>query len=43
MARKQRFHLPEATYHVMFRGNNGQTIFLSEEDRSRIDQTWKIS
>ena len=36
MARRQRFHLPEATYHVMLRGNNGQSIFLSEEDRSRI-------
>jgi len=36
MARRQRFHLPEASYHVMLRGNNGQTIFLIEEDRSRI-------
>jgi putative transposase len=36
MARRQRFHLPSATYHVMLRGNDGQPIFFSEGDRSRM-------
>lgn len=36
MARPNRFFLPGATYHVMFKGNNGQSIFSSDEDRSRF-------
>ena len=34
MARKPRLHVPGGVYHVMLRGNGGQTIFLSEKDRS---------
>jgi len=33
MARKPRIHLPGGIYHVMLRGNGGQEIFLSNEDR----------
>lgn len=36
MARRQRYHLTAATYHVMLRGNNGQPIFFSEADRIRM-------
>jgi putative transposase len=36
MARRPRFHLPFSTYHVMLRGNDGQSIFFSNEDRSRM-------
>ena len=36
MARRRRFHLPNATYHVMLRGNDGQPIFFSEADRFRM-------
>lgn len=36
MARRRRFHFPEATYHVMLRGNDGQPIFFSDRDRSRM-------
>jgi REP element-mobilizing transposase RayT len=36
MARRQRFHAPTSTYHVMLRGNDGQPIFFSEEDKSRL-------
>ena len=36
MARKTRIHYPGAVYHVMQRGNGGQTIFFSEEDRCRF-------
>ena len=36
MARSTRFFLPGATYHVMFRGNNKQHIFSSDEDCSRF-------
>jgi putative transposase len=36
MARRLRFHLPDATYHVMLRGNDGQPIFFTEGDRSRL-------
>lgn len=32
MARKLRYHLPGATYHVMLRGNDGQQIFFDEAD-----------
>ncbi len=33
MARKPRIHLPGGIYHVMLRGNGGQEIFLSDDDR----------
>lgn len=36
MARKQRYHIPGAFYHVMLRGNDGQTIFFSDADRCRM-------
>lgn len=36
MARRSRFHLPSTIYHVMLRGNDGQTIFFSDEDRCRL-------
>lgn len=36
MARRHRFHLQGATYHVMLRGNDGQKIFFSDGDKSRM-------
>lgn len=36
MARKPRIHFPGALYHVMFRGNAGQPVFSTDEDRSRF-------
>jgi hypothetical protein len=36
MARRNRFHRPTATYHVMLRGNNGQAIFFSEGDKAKL-------
>lgn len=36
MARRSRFHLPSAIYHVMLRGNDGQPIFFSDDDRCRM-------
>ena len=36
MARKPRVHRPGALYHVMLRGNGGQEIFFSQEDRFRF-------
>ena len=36
MARKPRIHYPGAFYHVMLRGNGGQDIFFSDDDRSRF-------
>lgn len=36
MARRLRLHIPNSTYHVMLRGNDGQPIFFSELDRSRL-------
>jgi hypothetical protein len=36
MSRKPRIHYPGAFYHVMLRGNGGQDIFFSNEDRSRF-------
>ncbi len=35
MARKPRVHFPEALYHAMSRGNQGQMIFRDDEDRER--------
>jgi len=36
MARKPRYHNSGALYHVMLRGNGGQKIFFSDEDRCRM-------
>lgn len=36
MARSQRIHIPDAHYHVMLRGNNGQPIFFDDRDRCRL-------
>ena len=36
MARKPRIHLPGGLYHVILRGNGGQDVFLSDEDRYRF-------
>jgi len=33
MARKPRIHLPGGVYHVILRGNSGQDIFASDDDR----------
>jgi len=32
MSRKRRIHVPGSLHHVMFRGNNKQNIFFSDED-----------
>jgi len=36
MARKPRIHISGGCYHVMLRGNGGQDIFFSTEDRYRL-------
>jgi len=36
MARKPRVHYPGALYHAILRGNGGQEIFFSQEDRYRF-------
>jgi putative transposase len=36
MSRKTRFHQKGTLYHVMLRGNNGDPIFFSDEDRGFI-------
>ncbi len=36
MARKPRIHIPGALYHVICRGNGGQPLFLSDDDRNRF-------
>jgi REP element-mobilizing transposase RayT len=36
MARKPRIHLSGGLYHVIFRGNGGQIVFLSDDDRYRF-------
>jgi len=36
MARKPRIHYPGAVYHVIVRGNAGQDIFSSDQDRYRF-------
>ena len=36
MARKPRLLYPGALYHVILRGNNGQTIFFDNKDRTRF-------
>ena len=36
MARKPRIHLPGGLYHVIFRGNRGQDVFLTDADYCRF-------
>ena len=36
MARKSRVYYPGALYHVVLRGNGGQTIFFDDRDRTRF-------
>jgi REP element-mobilizing transposase RayT len=36
MARKPRIHLSGGLYHVIFRGNGGQDVFLANDDRYRF-------
>lgn len=36
MARKPRIHIPGGLYHVILRGNGGQPVFLTAEDRYRF-------
>lgn len=36
MARKPRIHYPSAVYHVILRGNAGDPIFFSDQDRYRL-------
>ena len=36
MARKSRIHIPGGFYHVLLRGNSGQEIFFSKEERYRF-------
>ena len=36
MARKPRVHFPGALYHVILQGNDGQTIFFDDKDRTRF-------
>jgi hypothetical protein len=33
MARQPRFQYPGALYHVMARGNGGEAVFVSDDDR----------
>ncbi|MDH3604029.1 MAG: transposase [Candidatus Tectomicrobia bacterium] len=37
MARKPRLHIPGGLYHVMLRGNGGQSIFFGEADRQYFE------
>lgn len=36
MARKPRIHLPGGLYHVILRGNGGQSVFMADQDRYRF-------
>ena len=36
MARKPRLHVPDSFYHVMLRGNGGQAVFHTNDDRNRF-------
>ena len=36
MARKLRIHFPGAVYHVLLRGNAGETVFYDDQDRVRF-------
>ena len=38
MARRKRIYYPNATYHVMLRGNDGEPIFFSDSDRHKLCQ-----
>lgn len=37
MARKPRIHIPGGFYHVILRGNDGQDIFFSDQDREHLE------
>ena len=37
MARRPRIHFEGALYHVMLRGNGGQSIFLADDDRDAFE------
>lgn len=37
MARKPRIHIPGGFYHVILRGNGGQDIFFSDQDREHLE------
>jgi putative transposase len=37
MARKPRLHIPGGFYHVMLRGNGGQQIFFSDDDKAYFE------
>lgn len=41
MARKPRIHLSGGLYHVIFRGNGGQSVFLNDEDRYASTSSFK--
>ncbi|MCP5418988.1 MAG: transposase [Gammaproteobacteria bacterium] len=36
MARKTRLHIPGGLYHVILRGNGGQSVFFADADRCRL-------
>lgn len=36
MARRKGIHAPNKTYHVMLRGNNGQKIYVDDNDYSKL-------
>jgi REP element-mobilizing transposase RayT len=36
MARNPRIHVPGGLYHVMLRGNGGQSIFFCDDDRYHL-------
>ena len=36
MARRLRIHIPDGWYHVMSRGNGGEAIYCTEDDRKRF-------
>jgi putative transposase len=38
MARKPRIHVAGGYYHVMLRGNNGQDIFYTGQDRNKLNE-----
>lgn len=41
MARKTRLHIPGGLYHVMLRGNGGQTVFFADSDYHHFYQLLK--
>jgi hypothetical protein len=46
MPRQVRFEYPGASYHVMCRGNHGEAIFLSDEDKklflATLVEVWQM-